>query len=183
MRKDVRGRRVVERDEFITLLQAESRTSVIDFGAGPGHDVAGFDRSGITCIGLDLAHGNGVLGAGNGLAVLQGSIAAPPFRAAAFLAGWSMSTLMHIPEADVPDTLSAMAAVLEPGAPLCVGQWGGSLGDLIGDDGITGERRLFSLRSFERNCALLSEIGQLERAEIWPAGPDGWEYHLVLVRI
>jgi len=182
LRSELVGQRLVERNDFIALLRAESRTSIIDFGAGPGHDIGGFAHAGIAGIGLDLAHGNGVLAAGNGLVVLQSSIAAPPLRPGSFAAGWCMSTLMHVPEADVPATLVAMAAVLAAGAPLVVGQWGGSLGDLTSHDGIEGEQRLFSLRSFERNCALLAQIGELERSEIWPTGPDGWEYHLCQVR-
>ena len=183
LRRELTGRRVELRDEFITLLREERRRSVVDFGAGPGGDVAGFDAAGMQALGLDLSHGNGVLAAANGLAVLQASLAAPPLRPASFQAGWSMSTLMHVPESDVPAALGAMAAVLEPGAPLFVGQWGGQLGDQIDTDKIEGQRRLFSLRSFERNCLLLSGVGQVATSELWPVGPPGWEYHLTLVRI
>ncbi len=183
LRRDLTGARVSVRDKFVELLHREARTTVIDFGAGPGGDVGGFLEAGLTCIGLDLAHGNGVLAARRNMVVLQASIDAPPVRPASFQAGWSMSTLMHVPEAAVPSTVAAMAATLEPGAPMFVGQWGGELGDQISTETIQGEQRLFSLRSLDRNRDLLETCGQVEEAQIWPAGPDGWEYHLMLVRV
>lgn len=183
LRKELVGRRVSMRTEYIEQLHKESRTSVIDFGAGPGGDVEGFVGAGLRCVGLDLAHGNGVLAATRGLAVIQASIDAPPIKPASFQAGWSMSTLMHIPEVAVPATLSAMAAVLEPGAPLFVGLWGGGQGDQIDVDAIEGEQRLFSLRSFDRNRELLQTVGQMERSEAWPVRSGAWDYHLFVVRV
>lgn len=183
LRKELVGRRVSERNDFIALLRDEARASMLDFGAGPGGDVGGFVDAGLTCVGLDLALGNGQLAAKKGLTVVQASIAAPPIRPASFQAGWSMSTLMHVPDDQVPATVVAMAASLEPGAPLFVGQWGGGLGVQIDDHNIDGEQRLFSLRSFAKNRELLEAVGHIERAEVWPIGDDAWEYHLVLVRV
>ena len=181
LREKLGRRRVSERNEYISLLQAESRPSVIDFGAGPGLDIDGFVAAGLHAVGLDLAHGNGVLASERGVTVVQASIDAPPIRSGSFQAGWSMSTLMHIPDERMPDTLASMAVVLAPGAPLFVGQWGGH-GDEIDNHRIEGEQRLFSLRSFARNRELLAAVGELQRAEILPVGDDGWEYHVMMVR-
>lgn len=97
LRKPVTGRRVELRDEFLTLLRAEGRRSVVDFGAGPGRDGEALVIEGLDYVGLDLANANGVLAAERGITVVQGSVDAPPIRAESFDAGWSMSTLMHIP--------------------------------------------------------------------------------------
>jgi len=178
------GRRLALRDEFIGQLQAEGRRNVVDLGAGPGRDASGFLDAGISYVGLDLAHGNSVSAAERNVTVVHGSLTAPPLRPASFDAGWSMSTLMHFPEAHVPTALAAMVTVLAPGAPLVVAQWGGSLGDLVDDTELPGQQRLFSLRSFERNCELIAAAGALEHKDLWhDVGPEGWEYHVVRVRL
>ncbi|MCP5029708.1 MAG: class I SAM-dependent methyltransferase [Actinomycetia bacterium] len=182
LRNMLRGRRLRLRDEFLTLLRAEGRESLVDFGAGPGLDGAGFVAADLRFVGLDLAHGNALLAAENGVTVVQGSITAPPFRPASFDAGWSMSTLMHLPRAEVAGAVAAMALSLHPGSPLLVGVWGGELGDIIGDSTITGQRRLFSHRPLEQNHDLLAAGGAIERAETWEAGEDGWDYQIFLLR-
>jgi len=184
MRKPPRGPRVELRDEFVALLAAEGRRSVIDFGAGPATDGGAFDSNGCRYVGLDLAHGNGVLAGRNELDVIQASIDAPPIRNASFEAGWSMSTLMHLADELVPHALAAMAATLTAGAPFVIAQWGGD-GRHDRDEGrtIEGEQRGFNLRTFEHNCELVATIGVLERQEVWGGGSEAWEYHVLMVRV
>ena len=142
LRKPVTGHRVDLREEFLALLQAERRRSIVEFGAGPGRDGEVF---------VD--------------------------------AGWSMSTLMHIPEDEVPETLSAMTAPLRPGAPLFVGVWGGDLGDLIGEFGLAGHQRRFSLRTFGVNLRLFAACGKVEHATTWDLGADEWQYQVFQLRV
>ncbi|MCP3988061.1 MAG: methyltransferase domain-containing protein [Actinomycetia bacterium] len=176
-----KGPRAEFLQEFLTLLEQEKRHSVLDFGAGPARDGQAFVDAGHPYVGLDLAHGNGILAAEAGISVIQGSIAAPPFRPGSFDAGWSMSTLMHIPEDDTAATLAAMATPLRPGAPLAVGLWGGELGE-VNETNLAGHRRLFSLRPFASNQEILATCGSIERASLWDIGPAGWEYHTFVVR-
>ena len=139
-------------ENLVTLLRAEGRASVLDFGAGPGHDGRAFLDDGLWFVGVDVAHGNGVLAAARDVHVLQGSMVAPPIRPRAFDAGWSMSTLMHIPEREVPQVVESMAQTLQAGAPFLVGLWGGGRGGDHIDEAIEGERRLFSQRNIHRRC-------------------------------
>lgn len=182
-RTELRGFRVGIRDDFVSLLRSEQRRSVLDLGAGPGLDGLAFAEAGLRFVGLDLAHGNGVLAARAGLSVLQGSIARPPFRSRSFDAGWSMSTFMHIPADEAAAVAAAMAEPLCPGGPLLVGLWGGARHDEIDDTRIEGERRLFSLRSADHNQRLLGAAGAVEHRSSWEAGPDGWEYQVFLIRV
>ena len=164
------------------LLRRERRHSVLDLGAGPGRDGEAFLRAGHAFVGLDLAHENAVLARSRGVTVVHGSIAAPPFRPAAFDAGWSMSTLMHVPEARMPAVLAAITMPLRPGAPLAVGLWGGDRGDEIDDTRIKGHRRLFSHRAVDRNRELLERCGAIERSEVWDIGRPGEEYQVFVIR-
>lgn len=181
-RTRAKGFRVGLRADFLDLLRAEGRRSVVDFGAGPGIvDGPAFGEAAVRYVGLDLAHHNARVAAAGGVTVVQGSIAEPPFAPAAFEAAWSMSTLMHLPEAEVPSAVSAMAASLVPGAPFLIGLWGGEGQEVI-DEAIVGHRRLFELRSFEHNRRLLAPGGSIEWEETREAGTDGWHYQLFRLR-
>ena len=182
LRQPAAGRRVELRDEFVALLRAEGRRSVVDFGAGPGLDGEGFAAMGLDFTGLDLAHRNAVRAAERDILVVQGSIDAPPFQHAIFDAGWSMSTLMHIRQHDVSRVLSAMAASLAPGSPLLVGMWGGDQGEISGAL-LGGHPRLFSLRPFDVNLELLAAWGEIEDASTWDATDDAWQYQVFRLRI
>ena len=182
LRKPVAGRRVELRDDFVSLLNAEGRRSVVDFGAGPGRDGEAFVAAGFDFVGLDLAYANTVLASERGVDVVQGSLDAPPFRQGSFDAGWSMSTLMHVSTDDAPETLSSMIASLRAGAPLLVGMWGGDQGDIIGEFGLDGHPRFFSLRPFDVNLRLFAACAEIERATTWDLGPDEWQYQVFQLR-
>ncbi len=177
----VTGPRLDLRNRFIARLENEGRSRVVDFGAGPGRDCAGFDEAGFQVTGLDLALANGVAARRAGLTVIHGSVLAPPFRPAAFDAGWSMSTLMHLPADDMATAVHAMAAALTPGAPLQVGLWGGETSERV-DESIAGHRRRFFSRPLDLNRSILESVGSVEDAEEWDLGETG-KYQALSVRV
>jgi SAM-dependent methyltransferase len=181
-RTEVRGMRVALRDEFVELLRTEHCRSVVDLGSGPGLDGVTFAEAGLRYVGIDLAHGNGVLAAHAGLSVVQGSIARPPLRPGSFDAGWSMSTFMHVPAEEAAAVAAGMVAPVRAGGPLLVGLWGGTPRDEIDDTMIIGERRLFSLRSVDHNRQLLGAGGDVQHRSTFDVGPDDWEYQVFLIR-
>lgn len=182
-RGPAQGRRVEWLERFVALLVSEERRSVIDIGAGPGTDGAAFVAVGCTYVGLDLAQANGVLALERNLCVIVGSLFDLPVVDASFDAVWSMSTLMHVPDADVDRALESICRVARPGAPVMIGQWGGSLGAVYSEGEPSGMRRLFDLRTVDRNRALLEAHGSIEQWEVWDTGPGGWEYHAAILRL
>ncbi len=173
--------RVGLRSAFIELLRAEGRSHVADFGAGPGRDCVVFAEAGLDVVGVDLAHANGLLAGHHGVEVVQGSVIQPPFRTRAFDAGWSMSTLMHLPAVEMAEAAAAMAATISPGGPLRVGVWGGDEGEWS-DESIEGQRRSFFHRPLDENAEILAVAGEVERAEGWDLGSRG-RYQAFLVRV
>ncbi len=181
----LQGRRVDLNASFVEMLATEGRTSIVDFGSGPGRDGEEFVAAGHRYVGLDLAHGNGVLALGRGLQVVHGSIDAPPFRLGTFDAGWSMSTLMHLPAAQMAVALDAMVATLRPCAPMVVSLWGtpgDDVDEFIDDDTLEGQRRLFSLRTVEQNRSIAASYATIESEQIWDVGPDRWNYQVFWLR-
>lgn len=176
------GWRVEWLEEFVRIAIEDGARSVLDVGAGPGSDAPAFLSAGIDYVGVDLARTNALLAAEAGAAVIAASLFDLPFPDSTFEAAWSMSTLMHVPEAEVADALSEITRVLVPGALLMVGQWGGSLGDIDSDHTAAGLPRLFSLRTAERNRELLANHTEVVRWEVRDVGPAGWEYHGAVLR-
>jgi ubiquinone/menaquinone biosynthesis C-methylase UbiE len=176
------GRRVEWLADCAQQFAAEGSRTVLDVGAGPATDATAFESVGIAYAGIDLAVANGMLAAEHGSTVLAASLFDLPFGNDTFDSGWSMSTLMHVPEMEVGDALREVTRVLRSGAPLMIGQWGGSLGDIDADVTVAGLPRLFSLRSTERNRKLLGDHGTIEHWDVWDAGPEGWEYHIAIIR-
>ncbi len=181
MRGAPSGWRVAWAEEVAATFRADGRRTLLDVGAGPGTDAASFRRAGIDPVGVDLAIGNASLAARAGATVVPASLFDLPFPDRVFDAGWSMSTLMHVPVDHVDAAISEVCRVLRPGAPLVIGQWGGSLGDIDSEATVPGFPRLFSLRSADHNHALLARHGTIERWETRDAGADGWEYHLAVI--
>ena len=178
------GWRLDVRRDFVDLVRSEGRTSVIDFGAGPGHEVEAFGAEGLRAVGVDLAHGNGVAAARRGVHVVHGSIGAPPVRPRSFDAGWTMSVVMHVAEDELVATVGAMTGPLRPGAPLQIGLWGGERRlHVVDDRALVGRRRPFDLRPPELNRALLGSVAPIEWSAVETIGPDGWNYQLFRLRI
>ncbi len=180
-RTSVRGPRLEFRDRFIAQLRREGRGRVVDLGAGPGRDAGGFAEAGLDVIGIDLAHGNGVLARGRDLTVIQASVLSPPFRTGAFPAGWCMSVLMHLSESEMVQAVQAMAEVLAPGSPLWIGMWGGEDAERV-DESIPGQRRPFFSRPLTTNREIIDSVGSIESADDWDLGETG-RYHAIAARI
>lgn len=182
-RRPLRGRRRQLRDDFVDLLAEEGRRSVLDLGAGPGRDGEAFAAAGLRFVGVDLAHGNGRLAAEAGLVVVQGSAMAVPIRPSSIEAGWSMSTLMHLDDADAARATEELVAALRPGSPATIGVWGREVEGLVIDgDGVPGRRRPFWIRSLDHNRSLVGAVAAIEEEWRWEAVSEDWDYHIFRVR-
>jgi SAM-dependent methyltransferase len=105
-----------------------------------------------------------------------------PVRRATFAAGWTMSTLVHVPDRRLDDAVRSITAALRPGAPLAIGLWGGfdHEGWLPARDGLPS--RFFSLRSHDRARAMLARHGTLDEFTTWPDDRSTWQYQLAILR-
>lgn len=94
---------------------------------------------------------------------------------------------MHIPESQVAQVLRGMASALRPGSPLLVSMWGTQDGqpptEHVDVTHLSGQRRLFSLRTLRTNRFLMATVGAIEWEETWDVGEDGWEYQIFRARL
>ncbi|MGY2081118.1 class I SAM-dependent methyltransferase [Modestobacter sp. SYSU DS0657] len=71
--------------------------------------------------GVDLSPQHVALCRAAGVDAHVAPVRALPFGDASLDAGWTMSTLLHVPDAELDQALTEIRRVLRPGAPLAVG--------------------------------------------------------------
>jgi SAM-dependent methyltransferase len=175
-------RRIAARDDFVARLHDECRQRLLEVGSGPGRDALAFTAAALDVTALDRSRGHLRLAVAQGLRCVQGSVLALPFPPHAFGAGWTMSTLVHVPDDRWDVAMGEITSVLEAGAPLGVGLWGGFDDErwMPGRDGMPA--RFFSLRSHDRARAMLARHGTVESFVTWADDRSDWEYQFAVLR-
>jgi SAM-dependent methyltransferase len=163
-------RRVEQRERFISLLKSEGRHDVLEIGSGTGLDGLKFVQAGIHYTGVDLSEGHVRQARSKGLAVSVASARRLPFADGAFPAAWSMSTLLHIPAADIDGVLRELVRVTAPNAPIAVGLWSGDDEEVLNPEDDLLPRRFFSRRSDETVRQVFGRHGVIEDFVTWPEG-------------
>ena len=170
-------------ERFRELLRAESRTSLVDVGAGPGLDTLLWKRDGFGVVGVDLGQQNCKVMHTKGLVAVNASLYDLPFPDAAFDALWTMSTFVHVPPARVPHALRELVRVVRPGGPIAIGTWGGRDFAAYPEFGEIRPFRYFSLATHDRWLASLEAESSVDSFETFsPNGDDGWQYQFAIVR-
>ena len=168
--------RETRRAQFVELLRAEGRTAVFEVGTGPGRDAIPMQADGLRVSGIDLSEENVRQCSEAGIGCRQASLFNIPFEDNSFPAGWTMSTLLHVPDTQIDAALREITRVLEPGAPLAIGVWGGPDSERHRLHKGIDIPRFFSSRSDARWRAILEAYGTLEQFDTW-ADRDGDEHY------
>lgn len=158
------------RDRFFQRLWDEGRGTLIDLGAGPGHDAVAFSREGIQVTAIDLSAQHVALCRAKGVEARVGDFYTLDFPADSFQAGWAMSSLLHVPNRDLDAVFGEILRVLCPDAPLAIGLWGGIDREGIWEDDIAEPRRFFSLRSDDHLRVLLSQHFEILEFDVGSPG-------------
>lgn len=172
---------VEARSRFLARLDA-SRPRLLEVGIGPGRDSAAFVAERISVVGIDLSIENAQLARSTGADAVVATVRRLPFADRSFGALWTMSTLMHIPNAVIDQSLTELRRVLTPGALAAIGVWGGPDVEHHRDVDVLDPPRFFSRRSDERWRSLLSMLGSIEEFETWEQTGDGSWYQWSIVR-
>lgn len=165
--------------DFVTECRARYLSSVIEVGCGAGRDGQTMVTHDFDYTGIDLSAVGVEVCQGFGLSAVQASAIDLPFSDRSFDAGWTMSTLMHLPGDDIKLALAELARVIRPGGLLEIGVWGADEPRVrIDDDG-----RYFRSRTDHQLRELLSAIGDVEAFETWSRFADTGHYQWARVKI
>ena len=174
--RELPDNRVRVREAYLRQLDAEGRRSVVEIGCGPGRDGEAFAAAGFAYTGVDLAPASVEACRSLGLDARVASVLDLPFEDATFEAGWTMSTLLHIADADLDNALAEIVRVLRPGAPVGIGLWGDEVGGerVWQDESGFGPGRFFSIRTDSMMQEALARHGTVEQ---WSSWRDGGSMH------
>ena len=166
-------------ERFVAACVAERLHAVLEVGSGAGHDGRLISAAGLGYTGVDLSAVGVDLCRAQGLDAVQASAIALPFKDGSFDAGWTMSTLMHLPGDGIEHALRELRRVIRPGGLLEVGVWGAdSDGARIDDRG-----RYFRQRTDRHLQQLVAEVGDLLAFETWDYQLGGGHYQWARVAV
>ncbi|MBK7217012.1 MAG: class I SAM-dependent methyltransferase [Candidatus Promineofilum sp.] len=117
--------KVATRADFLSLLQAEGKRSLLEIGGGPGHFAAFFRDAALDVVMTDLSPAMVRLAQAKGLDARVMDFLSLDFPPAAFDAVFALNCLLHVPSADLPRVLAAIHRVLRPGGLFFYGVYGG----------------------------------------------------------
>jgi SAM-dependent methyltransferase len=170
------------RRRFIEQLQREGCRKLLELGPGTGHDAAAFLEAGFEVTAVDLSPEHVARCREKGIDARVGDVYALDLPDAGFDAGWTMSTLLHIPNADLDGVLTEIARVLKPGGPIGLGLWGGVDREGVFEGDRAEPKRFFSLRADDTLRVSLERHFTVEAFEV--TALDGeMHYQFCLVRV
>jgi SAM-dependent methyltransferase len=144
--------KLAERQAFRDRLTPGAR--LLEVGAGTGQDSEFFQREGLSVVAADLSPAMVEHCRAKGVEAHVMDFLHLAFPAGSFDAVFAMNCLLHVPNRDLPDVLTAIRTVLRPGGHLFIGVYGGaetSEGPIDGDEHVPP--RFFSWRTDERLLA------------------------------
>jgi SAM-dependent methyltransferase len=118
--------KVDERLRFLDLLRDRGATSLLEVGAGTGHDSLYFQRQGLRVLCTDLSPAMVEFCRAKGLDARVADFLGLGVPPSSFDAVYALNCLLHVPTPDLPRVLAAIGDVLVPGGLFYAGTWGGA---------------------------------------------------------
>jgi SAM-dependent methyltransferase len=148
--------KVEERGKFLQMLRAESKTTLLEIGAGPGRDSLYFQNNGLHVVCTDLSPEMVKRCKEKGLTAYVMDFLNLNFPAASFDAVYALNCLLHVPKADLPTVLAKIRNLLKPNGLFYLGVYGGEDREGIAPEDHLEPKRFFSFHSDE---AILETVG------------------------
>jgi SAM-dependent methyltransferase len=152
-----------EREAFLLRLRAENRRSLLEIGAGAGHDSRYFADNGVDVVATDLSPQMVAVCRRLGLNACVMDVLALGPPVGIFESAYAMNSLLHVPNVDLPKALAAVHRCLRSGALFYLGVYGGPQpfeGVLDSDWHVP--RRFFAFRTDAQMLAAAEPLFQVE---------------------
>ncbi len=166
-----------ERNLFMSKLEKEKAKTLLEIGAGTGKDSVFFKESGLDTTSTDLSPEMVKICTSKGLKAYEMSFDQLDFNDHSYDAVWALNCLLHVPKADLVDTLKEIKRVLKPNGIFFIGVYGGSNFEGIWEDDFYEPKRYFSFYTNEEMNTILSEHFSIESFKVVPKEVVGGEYH------
>jgi len=157
-RREIQSWKLVERGNFLTLLQQEQKQTLLELGAGTGIDGRFFQEEGLSVICTDFSPEMVRLCRAKGLAACRMDFAHLAFRDDHFDAAYALNCLLHLPKPELPGVLQEIRRVLKPGGLFFMGVYGGTDHEGVWEDDAYEPKRFFSFYTDEHIQEVVSRV-------------------------
>ena len=174
------------RREFLALLQAEGRRTLLEIGAGTGVHGLFFQENGQEVVCTDLSPAMVAAMRAKGLDARVMDFKDLEFPLETFDAVFAMNCLLHVPHANFGGVLASVRRVLEPGGVFFLGQYGGHDEEAVYADDHYTPKRFFAFWADEQIQTEAAKVFEVDAFKVIELGDEGEALHfqaLVLRRI
>ncbi len=160
--------KLAERDAFLARLRAEGAVRLLEIGAGTGQDSVFFASGGLDVMATDMSAAMVARCRDKGLDARVMDFSELDFETGSFDAVHAMNCLLHVPNAELPAVLTAIARVLRPGGLFFLGVYGGRAeeGEASWDDHVPA--RFFSFRTDDQLLQFASQCFEVVDFHVVP---------------
>lgn len=116
--------KIEERANFLALLQSKDKRSLLEMGAGPGHDSKFFQDMGLAVTCIDLSPEMIKLCQQKGLSAQVMDMTDLNFPPESFDAVYALNSLLHVPKAEFRIVMENVNKVLKPSGLFYLGVYG-----------------------------------------------------------
>ncbi len=156
------------RQHFLTLLQKEKKTKLLEIGAGPGHFGKFFQDNGLDVICTDLSPEMVRLCRAKGLTAYVRDFLNLDFPESSFDALFALNCLLHVPKQTLPEVLGNLQRLLKPGGLFFYGVYGGIDFEGIREQDPQRPKRFFSFHTDTGIREIVGEYFELVEFQIVP---------------
>ncbi|HLG63889.1 MAG TPA: class I SAM-dependent methyltransferase [Ktedonosporobacter sp.] len=169
------------RQQFLSLLQQEHKTRLLEIGAGTGADSRFFQDNGLHVVCTDLSPDMVELCREKGLEAYVMDFLSLDFPPASFDALYAMNCLLHVPTADLPTVLRKLQSLLRPGGLFFLAVYGGVEFEGIAPDDWHNPPRFFARHTDEFMQQIMTQFFDLVSFTTKTTPREKWEEHVQLM--
>jgi SAM-dependent methyltransferase len=175
--------RFTERAAFLDRLRAVGASRLLEVGAGTGQDSAYFRDEGLQVVATDLSAEMVRRCEAKGLEAYVMDFLHLDFPAESFDAVFAVNCLLHVPNADLPAVLSALAWVLRPGGLGYLGAHGGDGHEGVWEADEQVPKRFYSWRTPEQLRSFVEPYFDVVELHSIVVNVGGHVFHSLTVRL
>lgn len=174
--------KIVERQQFLLLLQQEGKTSLLEIGAGTGRDGLFFQEQGMHVICTDLSPAMVELCREKGLQAYVMDFLNLDFPSGSFDAIYALNCLLHVPTRDLPTILQKLRELLRPGGLFFLGVYGGFEEEGLHDEDWHDPPRFFAHHTDEFMQQATAPYFDLVSFKAIPIEDRPWHFQAMTLR-